>query len=452
MPNLSISAKKSVVRRILPHLLSRVVMTLAENGVLDDDNDDDDDNDSEVEIGVVPVDGEYRTNQCLFDISDLQFHDTFRMTKASFIMLEAWMAEHTLLVDNRHGTSLRLMLMVFLWICAFNETQRNASRMFALSTSIVSYVFNEVLKAIQVLYVDFVKPRNANDVPDEIANSTRWWPYFKDCIGAIDGTLVHLHVPASTAKIWRCRKGFTAQNVCVVVNLDGTFAYVLAGAEGSMHDRRVLRIAEDEGLVVPAGKYLLADAGYSNERGYMSPYTNTRYHLREWAAGCQAPSHFWELFNLRHSFLRTTVERVFRVLKRKWKIIRSTASEYSIGDQVMLMYALCGIHNFLARVNCQWQDDNLEQEEGEGGQTQALVTGSYNQPEDQGNGTGRLFDLMQNEATTEDMVVLRDQIARRMWADYNGGDGAEELAEIEALIAAASDDYDGDDDREDVEE
>ena len=65
-------------------------------------------------------------------------------------------------------------------------------------------------------------------------------PYFKDCIGALDGTHIEAHVSLSEQPRYRNRKGTLSQNVLAACNFDLSFVYVLPGWEGSAHDGRVL--------------------------------------------------------------------------------------------------------------------------------------------------------------------------------------------------------------------
>jgi hypothetical protein len=44
--------------------------------------------------------------------------------------------------------------------------------------------------------------------------------------------------------------------------------------------------------------------------------------------------------------LRNVIERIFGVVKRKFKILAQVA-EYSIDTQVDLVLALCGLYNFI---------------------------------------------------------------------------------------------------------
>ena len=53
-----------------------------------------------------------------------------------------------------------------------------------------------------------------------------------------------------------------------------------------------------------------------------------------------------ELFNLRYTSLRNTVERIFSVVKHKFKIL-VTIGEYSLDVQRDIVTALAGLHNFI---------------------------------------------------------------------------------------------------------
>ncbi|XP_020081745.1 putative nuclease HARBI1 [Ananas comosus] len=167
-----------------------------------------------------------------------------------------------------------------------------------------------------------------------------------DCIGSLDGTHIHASVPLSEVAAFRGRKSYPTQNVLAAINFDLHFTYVLAGWEGSAHDALVLRDAIERpcGLRVPQGKYYLVDAGYSTRPGFISPYRSVRYHLREW--GARTPSNPQELFNYRHSSLRTSVERAFGSLKNRFKILTSRPF-FPFSTQVDLVLACCIVHNYI---------------------------------------------------------------------------------------------------------
>ena len=108
------------------------------------------------------------------------------------------------------------------------------------------------------------------------------------------------------------------------------------------------------------------------------------------------PENAHELFNLRHSSLRNIIERIFGVVKRKFKIL-GQVPEYSIDTQVDLVLALCGLYNFI----CQYEDIDDElaeiELEDEGAEAEEVDI----------KGTGNTY--MNNK---------REEIAQQMWKDY----------------------------------
>ncbi|XP_073133391.1 uncharacterized protein [Henckelia pumila] len=95
------------------------------------------------------------------------------------------------------------------------------------------------------------KPRST--VPERIRESTRFYPYFKDCIRAIDDTHIPTTVSWRDANSYRNRHGIIYQNVLAACNFDLEFIYVLSGCEGSAHDSHVLTdaLSRNNGLKVP---------------------------------------------------------------------------------------------------------------------------------------------------------------------------------------------------------
>src|ERR1700677_3989670 len=64
------------------------------------------------------------------------------------------------------------------------------------------------------IYGAYVKlPMQNSLVPDEIRESIDFWPFFRDCIGAIDGSHIPAFVPESMQVRFRDRKGQISQNV-----------------------------------------------------------------------------------------------------------------------------------------------------------------------------------------------------------------------------------------------
>jgi len=58
------------------------------------------------------------------------------------------------------------------------------------------------------------------------------------------------------------------------------------------------------------------------------------------------PENAHKLFHLQYVSLRNVIERIFGVIKRKFKILVQ-AAKYSINTQVDLVLAICGLYNFI---------------------------------------------------------------------------------------------------------
>ncbi|KAH9143568.1 hypothetical protein LEN26_005051 [Aphanomyces euteiches] len=146
------------------------------------------------------------------------------------------------------------------------------------------------------------------------------------------------------------RKGVT-MNVLAACDFDLMFTYVLAGWEGSAGDGKVFADALTKGYALPVDLFDIMDAGFALTTKALTPYRSTRYHLKEFGRGQQAPQNKEELFNLRHAMLRNVIERIFGILKRIFPVL-SHAVQYDYQFQVQLVMALCVVHNFIRVHGC----------------------------------------------------------------------------------------------------
>src|SRR5664279_2691017 len=76
-----------------------------------------------------------------------------------------------------------------------------------------------------------------------------------------------------------------------------------------------------------------------------STLPKTRYHLNEFSSR-HGPQNAKELFNLRHSSLRVTIERAFAALKNRFKILDQKPF-HPFETQVKLVLACCILHNWI---------------------------------------------------------------------------------------------------------
>jgi hypothetical protein len=162
-----------------------------------------------------------------------------RMERHEFISLCTLLREQSLLSDTLKGISVEQQLHIFLYIVSRNATNQSAQDRFQYSGETMSRHFSSILQAIEKLAGDYIKLPESNEPSDAITGN----PYFKHCLGALDGSLIPAKIPAKLAGSYRCRKGFIARNVLAVCSFDSTFQYILAGWEGVANDSRVLEDA-----------------------------------------------------------------------------------------------------------------------------------------------------------------------------------------------------------------
>jgi len=253
------------------------------------------------------------------------------------------------------------------------------------------------------LYQYTVKLPTIETLPsDRIAKNPKFAQYFTDCIGAIDGTHIDVFLPSSDQPRYRNRKHHLSQNVLAACNFDMQFSYILAGWEGSAHDTTVLRDAQyNHGFKTPLKKYWLGDAGYSNSETVLVPYRGTRYHLKEQRLAKTKPENSKELFNLRHASLRNVIERIFGLLKRKYQILQ-TPSEYSIDTQSRIILACTALHNWVRSIEGDTADILLKEDSLD------------KRPQD----VQPVVEYPEGTITSKRMDAFRDQLAEKMWADY----------------------------------
>ncbi|KAL5725947.1 hypothetical protein ACHQM5_009028 [Ranunculus cassubicifolius] len=131
---------------------------------------------------------------------------------------------------------------IFMLTVGHYEQNRLLQEGFQHSGETISRHFNTVLNAIVALAGEFFEPASPT-TPLEILEDPRFHPYFKDCVGAIDGTRIPALIASCEKVPFINRERAASQNVLVACSFDLQFQYVLAGWEGSATDSRVLNSA-----------------------------------------------------------------------------------------------------------------------------------------------------------------------------------------------------------------
>ncbi|GAV70200.1 LOW QUALITY PROTEIN: DDE_4 domain-containing protein, partial [Cephalotus follicularis] len=268
--------------------------------------------------------------------------DKVRMDRRAFHILCQMLKSKGKLSDNKNS-SVEDMVAIFLFMLGHHTKHRVIKADFVRSGETVSR-FNVVLNAVIMLHKELLKK------PEPIlenSNNNRW-KLFKNCLGALDGT--YIHVNALNDKVrYRSRKGDITTNVLGVCSQDMQFIYILPRWEGSAADGRVLldAISRRNGLRVPQGHYCLCDVGYSNAQGFLTPYRGQHYHLTEFRHG-HNPNTPEGFFNMKHSVDRNVIERTFGVLKGRWAILRSR-TWYPVKTEFRIISACALLHNHIRR-------------------------------------------------------------------------------------------------------
>uniref|UniRef100_A0A2N9E563 DDE Tnp4 domain-containing protein n=1 Tax=Fagus sylvatica TaxID=28930 RepID=A0A2N9E563_FAGSY len=158
-----------------------------------------------------------------------------------------------------------------------NDSETNSDH----STETVQHRFRCVLRAIHQLGMILIKPDlGCNELPPSLHTNGKYYPWFKKCVGAIDGTHVSARAPAEKANSCRGRKHVITQNVMCACNFDMKFTFVCSGWEGSANDSRVFEkaITSDKHMFPwpAAGSYYLMDNGYPMGGTFLPPHKSVK--------------------------------------------------------------------------------------------------------------------------------------------------------------------------------
>jgi hypothetical protein len=316
----------------------------------------------------------------LINGNDNMFFEQLRMRKHVFQQL-VWELTNNYGLTPTKNIGVEENVALFLYMIGHGATYRNVQGRFQHSGQTIHNHVHRVLTAVYKLGNHIIRPSDQmhSVASDYIKDDDRYWPYFKDCIGAIDGTHIAIHVPADKQIPYFNRKGYTSTNVMAVCDFNMCFTFALCGWEGSVHDAKIfmetLRTPRVKFPYPPegqfhvtstiffyiflfnnivfhisylcTGKYYLVDSGYPSFKGFMGPYRNTRYHLPHFRLAPSFRSRN-EIFNYHHSSLRSVIERTFGVCKARWRILQNMTN-FKPQTQISIIWACFALHNFIRR-------------------------------------------------------------------------------------------------------
>jgi len=121
-------------------------------------------------------------------------------------------------------------------------------------------------------YSTYVLSPSGDVISPKIRDNPKYWPYFKDAIGTIDGSHIVVALPAAARFRYHNRKGFLSQNCLFACDFDLRFTFALTGWEECASDARVYDDALLRGFHIPPEKYLLGDLGFPAQPTLLVPY------------------------------------------------------------------------------------------------------------------------------------------------------------------------------------
>jgi hypothetical protein len=99
--------------------------------------------------------------------------------------------------------------------------------------------------------------------PEKFRKNFKYFPYFRDCIRALDSSHISTYMPEKLTAPFQNSKRILTQVISVICSFDIQYSYVLASWEGSAHNRCILQYALSKSLYILVGKYFLKHAEYS---------------------------------------------------------------------------------------------------------------------------------------------------------------------------------------------
>lgn len=234
-----------------------------------------------------------------------------------------------------------LCLLMTLWFLGNKESHRLLSNLFDISLSSVFRIVRRVIDWIITLVPQFIKWPEGNNLV-RISERFENVAGIRGCIGAIDGSHIHINKPEGNGRVYFNRKQHYSILLQAVVDCDLKFTNVYCGDPGSFHDARMLRrsdlfVAAEQNRerIFPNNSFLLGDKGYNGvaQTWLVCPFRdNGNLTVQE------------DEFNTKISKTRVVVERAFGILKGRFRLLQMMPLR-DIQFTIRVIVACCVLHN-----------------------------------------------------------------------------------------------------------
>ncbi|XP_030033898.2 uncharacterized protein LOC115450068 isoform X3 [Manduca sexta] len=267
----------------------------------------------------------------IIDIDDVQFMQTYRMSKRTAIEI-CNQIDKDLEFRSERVASFEQLLIALRYYATGTHLQKIASG-HRVSISTASRIVKRVSSAIVKLKDKYIHMPTAEDIEMcqkefcSVAN-------FPTIIGCIDCTHVRITSPGNNCDAYKNKRAYFSLNVQTVVDSKLRIRHVVAHSPGSTSDARVF---EDSVLSqeFEAGEYgkacLLGDSAYPLKKYLLTPYLEPTTEVRK-------------RYNKSHSETRKVVETLYSMLKKRFPAL-AVGLRINLQTAVDMITACCILHN-----------------------------------------------------------------------------------------------------------
>ncbi|XP_054746667.1 putative nuclease HARBI1 [Anastrepha obliqua] len=213
-------------------------------------------------------------------------------------------------------------------------------------------------------------------------------------VGAVDGTHIQMIRPSNDEHLFFNRKLKHSINAMVICDHKMQIRAVNGRFGGASHDSHIWNLSGEREYLKTAyengdsGQRILGDSGYPLEPWLLTPYRNSTEDSDE---------HF---FNQKHSKGRSLIERVFGVLKGRFRcLLASRELHYAPEKVVQILNACCALHNICIMFKVHPPSLEIEQEQVNMVNIENVENLSF------GNIARRIRDQIKN-----DMIATRNSV------------------------------------------
>ena len=124
--------------------------------------------------------------------------EVLQMLFATFLVLKEWLVSKTSLKKSHKRVSIIQKLAMFLQIVGERSRNYAIQERFQYFGDIVLRVFHEVLVTLMIFHQKIVLlPLADTPLADQIAKDSKYFLYFENCIGVLDGIHIPVYVPTT---------------------------------------------------------------------------------------------------------------------------------------------------------------------------------------------------------------------------------------------------------------